>query len=268
MELYDAIFYRKSVRNYSNKKVTTALMEEVKNISSNITYLNNDLNIKAHVIERGHLIQFLMGKKHKLKAPHYIVLTSNKGENYLENIGFAAEEIVLQLTILGVATCWLECDLKREDILEFTDIKDIDENDEEVDNIEENLEYPLALIAFGYPEVSEKLFREQGDEIDRKSIKQVCKKIDKEYTNIIEAVRLAPSIKKSQPWVLYKDVDGFSIYEEKQKKYIRDMSKISMGIALKHLDIACNKNNIDVVYEKRNKKNKVGKEYYINVILR
>ena len=122
MELYDAIFYRKSVRNYSNKKVTIALMEEVKNISSNITYLNNDLNIKAHVIERGHLIHFLMGKKHKLKAPHYILLTSNKGENYLENIGFAAEEIVLQLTILGIATCWLECNLKREDVLEFTDI--------------------------------------------------------------------------------------------------------------------------------------------------
>jgi len=268
MELYDAIFYRKSVRNYSNKKVTTELMEEVKNISSNITYLNNDLNINAHVIERGHLIHFLMGKKHKIKAPHYILLTSNKGENYLENIGFAAEEIVLQLTILGVATCWLECDLKREDILEFTDIKDIDENDEEVDNIEENLEYPLALIAFGYPEGSEKLFREQDDEIDRKNINKVCKKIDKKYTDIIEAVRLAPSIKNSQPWVLYKDVDGFSIYEEKQKKYTRDMSKISMGIALRHFDIACKANNIEVKYDNKNKKNKLGKSYYINAILK
>ena len=132
MELYDAIFYRKSIRKYSNKKVTTELIEEIKNISSNITYLNKDLNIKAHVVERGHLIHFLMGKKNKLKAPHYIVLTSNKGEGYLENIGFAAEEIVLQLTILGVATCWLECDLKREDILELVDeVKKVDTSDEE-----------------------------------------------------------------------------------------------------------------------------------------
>ena len=35
-------------------------LEEIKNISSNITYLNKDLNIKAHVVERGHLIHFLM----------------------------------------------------------------------------------------------------------------------------------------------------------------------------------------------------------------
>ena len=68
---------------------------------------------------------------------------------------------------------------------------------DDADNIEENLEYPLALIAFGYPEGSEKLFREQDDEIDRKSIKHVCKKIDKKYTDIIEAVRLSPSIKNS-----------------------------------------------------------------------
>ena len=69
MELYDAIFYRKSIRKYSNKKITSELMEEIKNISSNITYLNRNLNIKAHVVERGHLIHFLMGKKNKLKAP-------------------------------------------------------------------------------------------------------------------------------------------------------------------------------------------------------
>lgn len=30
MELYDAIFYRKSTRKYSNKKVKEGLLEEVK----------------------------------------------------------------------------------------------------------------------------------------------------------------------------------------------------------------------------------------------
>lgn len=270
MELYDAIFYRKSIRKYSNKKITNELMEEIKNISSNITYLNNDLNIKAHVVERGHLIHFLMGKKNKVKAPHYILLTSNKGEDYLQNVGFAAEEIVLQLTILGVATCWLECNLKREDILEFIDIQEVEDTNEneKTENAEEELEYPVALIAFGYPEGNEKLFREQDDDIDRKSIKKICKKIDKKYTSIIEAIRLAPSINNSQPWLLYKDIDGFSIYEEKSKKNIRDMSKISMGIALKHLDIACKNNNIDAIYEKRKNKNKIGKGYYINTILK
>lgn len=268
MELYDAIFYRKSIRKYSNKKVTGQLMEEVKKISSDITYLNSDLDIKAHVVERGHLIHFLMGKKCKVKSPHYLLVTSTKGENYLENIGFAVEELVLQLATLGLATCWLECDLKREDIIEVIDVKEIEaeESDEQEDS-KENLEYPCVLIAFGYGEESEKLFRVE-DDIDRKSIKQVCKKIDKKYSNIIEAVRLAPSIKNIQPWVIYNDIDGLSIYEEKQKKNISDMSKVSMGIALRHLDIACRKNGMPVRYENLNKKNKIGKKYYITAILK
>ena len=41
-----------------------------------------------------------------------------------------------------------------------------------------------------------------------------------------------------------------------------------MGIALRHLDIACKENNINVVYENKNKKNKLGNNYYINAILK
>ena len=114
MELYDAIFYRKSTRKYSNKRVKESLLEEVKNVCSKVTYLNKDLNIKAHVVDRGHLVQFLMGKNCKVKAPHYIIITSNNGEDYLQNIGFAMEEVVLKLTTLGLATCWLECHIQIE----------------------------------------------------------------------------------------------------------------------------------------------------------
>ena len=52
MELYDAIFYRKSIEFYSTKPITESLMKEVKKLCSNITYLNSNLNIKAHVIDR------------------------------------------------------------------------------------------------------------------------------------------------------------------------------------------------------------------------
>ena len=51
MELYDAIFYRKSIEFYSTKPITESLMKEVKKLCSNITYLNSNLNIKAHVID-------------------------------------------------------------------------------------------------------------------------------------------------------------------------------------------------------------------------
>ena len=185
MEIYDAIFLRKSTRKYSNKSVKESLLQEVKNECSQITYLNKDLNIKAHVVDRGYLVQFLMKKNCKVKAPHYIIVTSNKGEDYLQNIGLAMEEVVLKLTTLGLATCWLECDIKREEILELIELEDKEQNDtvlEQDENEEElhkdiNLEKPYAIIAFGYPNENEKLFR-NIDDIDRKRIKQVCKKLD------------------------------------------------------------------------------------------
>lgn len=43
-------------------KVKEGLLEEVKNACSQITYLNKELDIKAHVVDRGHLVHFLMGK--------------------------------------------------------------------------------------------------------------------------------------------------------------------------------------------------------------
>ena len=271
MELYDAIFYRKSTRKYSNKKVKEGLLEEVKNACSQITYLNKELDIKAHVVDRGHLVHFLMGKKCKVKAPHYIIVTSNKGNDYLQNIGFAMEEVVLKLTTLGLATCWLEFNIKREDILEFVDLEteeDLDVNETEEENIEkeENLENPYSIIAFGYPQEGEKLFKNNKN-ADRKRINNICKKLDKSLEKIVEPLRLAPSMKNSQPWVLYNKDNNIHLYEEKQKKNLSDTNKISMGIALRHFDIACKEFGVDVNYLKMNTKKKLGKEYYITAAL-
>ena len=276
MELYDAIFYRKSTRKYSNKKVKEGLLEEVKNICSQITYLNKELDIKAHVVDRGHLVHFLMGKSCRVKAPHYIIVTSNKGNDYLQNIGYAMEEVVLKLTTLGIATCWLECNIKREDILEFVELPQLheeqknieiesEEKDEELEEL--NLEQPYSIIAFGYPEESEKLFRINKD-VDRKRINHVCRKIDKNLEKIVEALRWAPSMKNSQPWMLYNNSNMVHLYEEKQKKNLKDTNKISMGIALRHFDIACNKFGLEVDYSKVDVKKRMAKEYYITAILK
>ncbi|RDY25315.1 hypothetical protein CHL78_018825 [Romboutsia weinsteinii] len=262
MELYDAIFYRKSTRSYSNRKIKEALIDNVRGLCNNVNYLNNNLNIKVHPIERGHLIHFLMGKECKVKAPHYIVITSNKGEDYLQNVGYIGEEIILKLTSLGIATCWLECDLKRDDILEFIDLDEIDEEDEDR---ESKLEHPCAIIAFGYPEKTKELFRSKKSSVDREKVKDFSKRVDRKWSSILEVVRYAPSIRNEQPWMFYNDKRGFHLYEKKPKKHIEDSSKISMGIALKHFDIACKNSNIEVEYKKVEAKKRLGKKYFMTV---
>lgn len=261
MELYDAIFYRKSTRSYSNKKIKDSLMGNVKVVCNNINYLNSELNIKAHAIDRGHLIHFLLGKKCKINAPHYILITSNKGEDYLQNIGFVGEDIVLKLTSLGLATCWIENDLRREDIEEFVELQEFDDDEER----DLKLEHPYAIIAFGYPEKTKELFRSKKSKIDREKVKDFTKRVDKQWWEVLEAVRYAPSIRNEQPWRFYSDKRGFHLYEEKQKKSIINDSKISIGIALKHFDIACKKHNIDIEYSKIEAKKRIGKNYFISI---
>ena len=164
---------------------------------------------------------------------------------------------------MGIATCWIKCNLKRDDILEFIDLDEIDIDDEEY---EKKIEKPYAIIAFGYAEKQEALFRNIDAEPDRKRLKKICKKIDKKWVKILNAVRISPSIKNSQPWVFYSKDYGFDVYEEKAKKGMEEDFKISMGIALRHFDICCREKNIKVEYIKKNIKDKRKSKYFISII--
>lgn len=270
MELYEAIFYRKTVEKYSIKKVKQPMIEDIKRMCKNITYLNEDLNIKANVVDRGHVIHFLMGKECKVKAPHYIVVTSDKGEDYLQNIGFAIESVVLQLTSLGIGTCYIESNLDKEDMEDILNDEEQNESDDsQVDffeEVEEIDETPYVIIAFGYPAKGEELFRRRDSKPDRKSVKDITKgfKGTDDWDIILDMTRRAPSINNCQPWVFYKDEEILHLYEKKQKHHL-EMSKISMGVALRHFDIACKNNGVKVVYCKSEHKDRRGKEYFISV---
>lgn len=270
MELYDAIFYRKTIKSYSSKIIKKPLLEEIKRICDNITYLNNDLNIKAHLIERGHIIHFLISKECGVKAPHYILITSNKGEDYLQNIGFAIEKLVLELTCLGVGTSWLKCQLKREDVKEFVQLDEIDsEYDDEDNDIDESkIEYPVSLLAIGYPDEYESLFRKSKRSYDRKKTKEICSKFNPKWNDVFDGVRVAPSIMNKQPWVFKEKDYGFDLYESTPNKRLKieDENKISMGVALRHLDICCKEKKLDIEYVKKNIKDKRKKTYFISII--
>lgn len=274
MELYDAIFYRKTIKNYSSKKIKKTLLEEIENLCGNITYLNDDLNIKAHLIERGHLIHFLIGKEYGVKAPHYILITSNKGEDYLQNVGFAVEKLILELTCLGIGTSWLKCQLKRDDIKEFVQLDETDneiyeDDEDEYENIDESeLEYPVSLLAIGYPDKYDSLFRKNRKNYDRKRIKEICREFDLKWKDVFEGVSVAPSIINKQPWRFKSKGYGFDLYEDlpKRRLKIENENKISMGVALRHFDICCKENNLQIQYIKKNIKDRRKKEYFISII--
>ena len=73
------------------------------------------------------------------------------------------------------------------------------------------------MIAFGYAEKEEQLFKSIKVEKERKRVKYISKKMDREWIKVLNAVRQAPSIKNCQPWMFYNSKNGINLYEEKQK---------------------------------------------------
>lgn len=51
------------------------MFEEVRNLCEDMDSLNKEIKIKAHPILKGDSLKFIIKKRHRLVAPHYIVLT-------------------------------------------------------------------------------------------------------------------------------------------------------------------------------------------------
>ncbi|MDR1774332.1 MAG: hypothetical protein LBR30_05645 [Clostridioides sp.] len=280
MDLYDAIEYRKSTRRFSTKKLKPQLMNNVKAICKEFTCIDGYSNIKAHIIERGHMIHLLLGGNCKVKSPHYIVLSTDEDDDYLMNAGYCCEDIILRLTTIGVGTCILESKLSDKQMNEilkeeqmYVDLCDSHENSDEFrldifEKEEKVQERAVILIALGYPEKGEELFRTSEDTSERKPLKNISKGFQKDiqWIEILERTGLAPSYKNLQPWFFLKgkDSDYIHIYEKNQNKKYQELSTISMGAMLCNLDIICKRYNIDIKFQKLGKKDRFGKKYFIS----
>lgn len=252
MELYDAIFYRKSIKKYSKNRVSIAMFEEIKNLCEDIDLLDKDIKVKAHPILKGDSLKFIIKKKSRIVAPHYVLITSEIQEEidgHLESVGFAGEKIVLSLTELGLASCWIGEYFDKKGINDFVHLEEGEE--------------PIALIAFGFPDAKENLFRNNEEKIERKSIKDISKHLDEKWIKAIECVRLAPSYKNTQPWRFYSEHNVLNIYRKRVGE--ANISKIDMGIALRHFEIGCKYHGIEFNYTKVNAKKRLRRDYYISV---
>jgi hypothetical protein len=77
----------------------------------------NNINIKIHLVENGQSIHDILpgiiGGYGKVRAPHYLIVTSEEKEGYLQNIGYTLQGVVLKLTAMSLSTCWLGGSIKN-----------------------------------------------------------------------------------------------------------------------------------------------------------
>ena len=108
---YSALIeHRKSVREYTDKRVSDPVLEQIQDYyqhsCKNLFDLETELFIigdesKQALEGAAGYNQFLVG------APQYLVLLSEKHPYSLENAGYMMEDLILKLTDLNLDSCWL-----------------------------------------------------------------------------------------------------------------------------------------------------------------
>jgi ubiquinone/menaquinone biosynthesis C-methylase UbiE len=214
-EQYQMISKRKSIRKFLMEPLGEAQISALTEQLNHLQPLRSDISTEIRLLP-----QDTVGGLLSIKAPHYLLLFSEKKEGHLENAGFIMQQIDLYLSANGIGACWLGAAKPKS---EFTG--------------NSTLPYIISM-AIGMP--AEPLHRAGLEQFKRKKMSEICSTAH--HLERVEAARLAPSATNSQPWrfiTTHTAIHAYRIKLGALKSMIYErMNQIDMGIALCHLWIA------------------------------
>lgn len=249
---------RSSVRTYEERPLS---LEEKEQINAYIAALQNlpspfsaDVTLRLLEAKAGTGTEKL-GTYGVIKgAANFIGAAVPNGEFAMEALGYTFERLILEVTHLGLGTCWLGGTFKR---TEFASAM----------SLEKNEIFP-AVSPVGHPAAKKRLIENLARKIakadQRKPWNELFFKddfatpLDKsdagEYAFPLEMLRLAPSASNKQPWRILKSGGIFHFYEAKTPGYgdkaPYDIQKADVGIAFCHFHMAALEKDLAGKFEK------------------
>ena len=225
MDYKKLISNRKSVRDYKKVALKSEDIKELLSYVNKAKRLVDDIEVEA-IAMGNELFTTLNGKAgykgYMLDAPNYIILLSEKKENYIKNAGYIGEGIVLKALDMGIGSCWIT----------FND-SDLVKNSLEINSDKE----VVAIIALGYDDNKTKVINlhKTGENSSKTKLDIVADNISERVgaseivylntwgnpitaeelesralLNAFHYARLAPSTLNRQPWRFILD-DGIVV---------------------------------------------------------
>ncbi|HTY74662.1 MAG TPA: nitroreductase family protein [Candidatus Nanoarchaeia archaeon] len=213
--LYEAIFKRKSIRDYDPTPIDTNRLEEISTNLQSLKPLLSGIKTEFKIISPNQVTRKLGNK-----APHFIAAFSEAKDIYKVNIGFMLQQMDLHFSAIGLGSCWLGIPQPSKDITDSS-----------------NLEF-IILMSFGNPK--ETLHRTSASEFKRKSLNEITN--IQGANELLEPARLAPSAVNLQNWYFTGDMNAIHAYSFKPN-FLRNIVggsyyPVNMGITLCHLQLA------------------------------
>lgn len=228
MNLYEAIYTRKSIRHYKMDSIDKKVIDNLMKYANHLDMLAEHHQVRFQVIENYKVKPSFYGS-FPVKAPYYLVLSSLQNEDYLMNAGYLMEQVSLYLTTKGIGSCFMglykmEIELEEGHVL-------------------------ASVLAFGKTENS--IYRE-AKKSKRLKLNEICSfksTVGENVKEMLQAARLAPSAMNIQPWrfVVYENrIHVFCKKEMSFLKQYQNLHYIDIGISLANLMLAAEELWLDV----------------------
>jgi nitroreductase len=203
MSIYETILYRRSIRRYQSTPVPDNILESLLNYAQSILPFNGEnqfLIFNWNLSKKIDLTQLVGGYGHLISTPHIWVPYLLGKDDKLVDLGYRTQQLVLQMTRLGIGTCYVGLLSTQIDLIKILGLPS---------------EAVLgAAIAFGNPQENI-LGKSVNDLITGLAGGRKRLDLDKiffiddfsqpglppdELLPIMEAARWAPSALNAQPW--------------------------------------------------------------------
>ena len=237
---------RQSVRKYIDSDLGAKMLAKIDEAIAGFAPLRPDIKVKLEVLPIERMPRYF-SRTPSVKAPHYLVISSEDKPLSGENAGFLGQQAVLLLTSLGVGTCWLGGLKEREGAFP--------------------LPYVIT-IAMGLPQGE--LLRGENDKVHRKALSDIC--LTEPSTPFAsaacEAVRMAPSAINGQPWRLMPQGNTIHLFCETPSvvqtvnfhgirfpmpgSMLKANQAIDCGIALAHISATAETQGLQVEFTDEN----------------
>jgi nitroreductase len=245
--IFDTIKKRCSVRTYDSKPIESEKLEILNEFLASNTKAPFESKVRYKLVELSEAtvneLKKLVSYGNVKGARMFIAGSVAKGEYAMEDFGYCMEKNIIMATSLGLGTVWLGGTLNRST---FASI--LGTTEEEVIPCVTPLGYPADKRS-----VVDILLRTLSGSKNRKAFGELfydgnlSAPLDKaacgKYSDVLEAVRLAPSASNKQPWRIIKEKNknNFHFYLNEDPGYnIRKDIKLQnndMGIAMCHFEL-------------------------------
>lgn len=253
MDLYEAIFVRKSVRNYVKEplpaKVLEGIIEQFDHISGLFGGIETELVILDN-IQGQHKFLGMLG----VNAPYYLLLYSEEKDRAMMNAGYLMEQISLYLYTQGIGNCFLGVPILKKTYRVRGEKK------------------LMSVLAFGIAKGS--CHRKHMD-AKRLELNDLCvfKEAPRQWMKqLLEAARMAPSALNTQPWRFVVFDNRIHVFSKKHAvDRLGKWDELNFGIMFSNMQVVAEECWLDIDLirlEELSQKNFPNNQYVLSVILR